>query len=58
MSFTGTAPCGTPVRRGLPEGGGPDRYDGQFAVLEDELSKGPAAHDFEDEHWILARSGR
>ncbi|MET7861078.1 winged helix-turn-helix domain-containing protein [Streptomyces sp. NPDC005318] len=29
--------------------------DAQFAVLEEELGKGPAAHGFEDERWTLAR---
>lgn len=29
--------------------------DAQFAVLEEELGKGPSAHGFEDERWTLAR---
>ncbi|MGW9137624.1 IS630 family transposase [Streptomyces sp. NPDC055681] len=29
--------------------------DAQFAVLEEELGKGPAAHGFGDERWTLAR---
>ncbi|MER8062735.1 MULTISPECIES: winged helix-turn-helix domain-containing protein [unclassified Streptomyces] len=29
--------------------------DAQFAVLEEELGKGPPAHGFEDERWTLAR---
>ncbi|MYT23135.1 transposase, partial [Streptomyces sp. SID7760] len=29
--------------------------DEQFAVLEEELGKGPSAHGFEDERWTLAR---
>ncbi|MFE7112568.1 helix-turn-helix domain-containing protein [Streptomyces sp. NPDC057575] len=33
----------------------PTISDSQFAVLEEELGKGPAAHGFEDEHWTLAR---
>ncbi|MDX3821620.1 MULTISPECIES: helix-turn-helix domain-containing protein [unclassified Streptomyces] len=27
----------------------------QFAVLEEELGKGPSAHGFDDERWTLAR---
>ncbi|MEU5547811.1 winged helix-turn-helix domain-containing protein [Streptomyces sioyaensis] len=33
----------------------PTVTDAQFAVLEDELGKGPSAHGFEDERWTLAR---
>ncbi|MFJ7209935.1 winged helix-turn-helix domain-containing protein [Streptomyces sp. NPDC098789] len=33
----------------------PTVTDAQFAVLEDELGKGPAAHGFEDERWALVR---
>ena len=33
----------------------PTVTDAQFAVLEEELGKGPAAHGFEDERWTLAR---
>lgn len=33
----------------------PTVSDSQFAVLEEELGKGPAAHGFEDERWTLAR---
>ncbi|MFC9407286.1 winged helix-turn-helix domain-containing protein [[Kitasatospora] papulosa] len=33
----------------------PTINDAQFAVLEEELGKGPAAHGFEDERWTLAR---
>ncbi|MGY3676400.1 transposase [Streptomyces sp. TE33382] len=29
--------------------------DAQFALLEEELAKGPAAHGFEDERWTLVR---
>ncbi|WP_455753528.1 IS630 family transposase [Streptomyces lavendulae] len=29
--------------------------DAQFAVLEEELGKGPSAHGFDDERWTLAR---
>nr|WP_322108314.1 helix-turn-helix domain-containing protein [Streptomyces atratus] len=29
--------------------------DAQFAVLEEELGKGPAAHGFEDQRWTLGR---
>ncbi|MFI8266296.1 winged helix-turn-helix domain-containing protein [Streptomyces sp. NPDC085665] len=29
--------------------------DAQFAVLEDELGKGPSAHSFKDERWTLVR---
>jgi hypothetical protein len=29
--------------------------DAQFALLEEELGKGPAAHGFEDERWTLVR---
>lgn len=53
-------------RRAWREGGleglrsaGPANFptisDSQFAVLEEELGKGPAAHGFEDERWTLAR---
>ncbi|MEW2426243.1 winged helix-turn-helix domain-containing protein [Streptomyces nigra] len=34
----------------------PTVEDAQFAVLEEELGKGPAAHGFEDERWTLARA--
>jgi putative transposase len=33
----------------------PTVTDAQFAVLEEELGKGPAAHGFDDERWTLAR---
>ncbi len=33
----------------------PTVTDAQFAVLEQELGKGPAAHGFEDQRWNLAR---
>ncbi|WP_442807181.1 IS630 family transposase [Streptomyces sp. NBC_01294] len=33
----------------------PTVTDEQFAVLEEELGKGPSAHGFEDERWTLAR---
>ncbi|MEU5637281.1 winged helix-turn-helix domain-containing protein [Streptomyces rishiriensis] len=33
----------------------PTVTDAQFAVLEEELGKGPSAHGFEDERWTLAR---
>jgi transposase len=33
----------------------PTVTDEQFAVLEEELGKGPSAHGFEDERWSLAR---
>jgi hypothetical protein len=33
----------------------PTVTDAQFAVLEEELDKGPSAHGFEDERWTLAR---
>ncbi|MFI6150648.1 hypothetical protein [Streptomyces sp. NPDC051109] len=33
----------------------PTVTDAQFAVLEEELGKGPSAHGFEDEPWTLAR---
>ncbi|MCY0931301.1 winged helix-turn-helix domain-containing protein [Streptomyces sp. H27-H1] len=33
----------------------PTVTDAQFAVLEDELGKGPSAHGFEDQRWTLAR---
>jgi putative transposase len=33
----------------------PTGTDAQFAVLEEELGKGPAAHGFEDERWTLTR---
>ncbi len=29
--------------------------DAQFAIFEEELGKGPAAHGFEDQRWTLAR---
>jgi putative transposase len=32
----------------------PTVTDAQFAVLEEELGKGPAAHGFGDERWTLA----
>ncbi|MFD9053677.1 winged helix-turn-helix domain-containing protein [Streptomyces zaomyceticus] len=28
--------------------------DARFAVLEEELGKGPSAHGFEDERWTVA----
>ncbi|XMS40679.1 winged helix-turn-helix domain-containing protein [Streptomyces xanthophaeus] len=33
----------------------PTVTDAQFAVLEDELGKGPSAHGFKDERWTLVR---
>ncbi|MFF3394766.1 winged helix-turn-helix domain-containing protein [Streptomyces sp. NPDC002669] len=53
-------------RRAWREGGmealrsaGPANFptvtDGQFAVLEEELGKGPATHGSDDERWTLAR---
>ncbi|MFD3873978.1 winged helix-turn-helix domain-containing protein [Streptomyces sp. NPDC058623] len=33
----------------------PTVTDTQFAVLEEELCKGPSAHGFEDERWTLVR---
>lgn len=33
----------------------PTITDAQFAVLEEELGKGPAAHGFEDQRWTLVR---
>ncbi|KJY19804.1 transposase, partial [Streptomyces sp. NRRL S-444] len=33
----------------------PTVTDAQFAVLEEELGKGPAAHGFDDQRWTLAR---
>ncbi|WP_455678892.1 IS630 family transposase [Streptomyces avidinii] len=33
----------------------PTVTDAQFAVLEEELGKGPSAHGFDDERWTLAR---
>ncbi|MET8130035.1 winged helix-turn-helix domain-containing protein [Streptomyces sp. NPDC005065] len=33
----------------------PTVTDAQFAVLEEELGKGPAEHGFGDERWTLAR---
>ncbi|MFE2726664.1 winged helix-turn-helix domain-containing protein [Kitasatospora sp. NPDC059327] len=33
----------------------PTVTDAQFAVLEEELGKGPTAHGFGDERWTLAR---
>ncbi|MFD3940891.1 winged helix-turn-helix domain-containing protein [Streptomyces sp. NPDC058611] len=53
-------------RRAWPEGGmdalrstgpanSPTVTDAQFAVLEEELGKGPSAHGFEDERWTLVR---
>ncbi|MFJ4776525.1 winged helix-turn-helix domain-containing protein [Streptomyces sp. NPDC088762] len=33
----------------------PTVTDAQFAVLEEELGKGPAAHGFDDERWTLVR---
>ncbi|MFI8193857.1 winged helix-turn-helix domain-containing protein [Streptomyces sp. NPDC085946] len=33
----------------------PTVTDAQFAVLEEELGKRPAAHGFEDERWTLTR---
>ncbi|MFI2212479.1 winged helix-turn-helix domain-containing protein [Streptomyces sp. NPDC020141] len=33
----------------------PTVTDAQFAVIEEELGKGPSAHGFEDERWTLAR---
>ncbi|MEU3317443.1 winged helix-turn-helix domain-containing protein, partial [Streptomyces sp. NPDC006662] len=33
----------------------PTVTDAQFAVLEEELGKGPPAHGFEDERWTLVR---
>lgn len=36
----------------------PPVTDARFAVLEEELGKGPAAHGFDDERWTLARFQR
>lgn len=33
----------------------PTVTDAQFAVLEEELGKGPAAHGFDDQRWTLVR---
>lgn len=33
----------------------PKLSDDQFALLEQELGRGPAAHGFEDQRWTLAR---
>ncbi|MFB7867843.1 winged helix-turn-helix domain-containing protein [Streptomyces sp. NPDC056069] len=33
----------------------PTVTDAQFAVLEEELGKGPPAHGFEDQRWTLVR---
>ncbi|WP_371794087.1 winged helix-turn-helix domain-containing protein [Streptomyces sp. NBC_01718] len=33
----------------------PTVTDAQFAVLEEELGRGPSAHGFEDERWTLVR---
>lgn len=33
----------------------PTVNDAQFAVLEEELGKGPSAYGFEDERWTLVR---
>ncbi|MFB6578521.1 winged helix-turn-helix domain-containing protein [Streptomyces sp. NPDC056402] len=33
----------------------PTVTDAQFAVLEEELRKGPSAHGFDDERWTLTR---
>lgn len=33
----------------------PTVTEAQFAVLEEELAKGPSAHGFEDQRWTLAR---
>jgi putative transposase len=33
----------------------PTVTDAQFAVLEEELGKGPAVHGFDDQRWTLAR---
>ncbi|WP_455908358.1 IS630 family transposase [Streptomyces goshikiensis] len=33
----------------------PTVTDAQFAVLEEELGKGPTAHGFDDQRWTLAR---
>ncbi|MFJ3175358.1 hypothetical protein ACIPJK_31855 [Streptomyces roseus] len=42
------------LRSGSPANS-PTVTDEQFAVLEEELGKGPSAHGFEDERWTLAR---
>ncbi|WP_372412271.1 winged helix-turn-helix domain-containing protein [Streptomyces luteireticuli] len=39
--------------RGSP--GRPKVTDAQFAVLEGELARGPAAHGWKDQRWTLAR---
>ncbi|WP_442802647.1 IS630 family transposase [Streptomyces sp. CB01635] len=46
---------GTEALRSAGPANVPTVTDGQFAVLEEELGKGPAAHGFEDERWTLAR---
>lgn len=46
---------GTEALRSAGPANVPTVTDGQFAVLEEELVKGPAAHGFEDERWTLAR---
>ncbi len=33
----------------------PTVTEAQFAVLEEELGKGPSAHGFDDERWTLVR---
>jgi putative transposase len=46
---------GTEALRSAGPANVPTVTNDQFAVLEEELGKGPTAHGFEDERWTLAR---
>lgn len=46
---------GTEALRSAGPANSPTVTDAQFAVLEEELGKGPAAHGFEDQRWTLVR---
>ncbi|MFD7229423.1 winged helix-turn-helix domain-containing protein [Streptomyces sp. NPDC059881] len=46
---------GTEALRSAGPANAPTVTDAQFAVLEEELGKGPTAHGFEGERWTLAR---
>nr|WP_202509747.1 hypothetical protein [Streptomyces sp. SID5643] len=49
---------GTRALRSAGPANAPTVTDAHFAVLEEELGKGPAAHGFDDERWTLAGFGR
>ncbi|MBB4986706.1 putative transposase [Streptomyces sp. SFB5A] len=46
---------GTEALRSAGPANSPTITGAQFAVLEEELGKGPSAHGFDDERWTLAR---